>query len=54
MSNAAAAYEVLKAQEGADQGYGDWFEMTKDRFDAFAGATLDVQFIHLDVERSKA
>ena len=54
MSNAAAAYEVLKAQEGADQGYGDWFEMTQDRFDAFADATLDHQFIHLDVERAKA
>lgn len=54
MSNAATAFEVLKAQEGQSEGAGEWFEVTQDRINDFADATLDHQFIHLDPERAKA
>ena len=53
-TNAEKAYEFLKEKEGEDQGHGDWFEVTQDRIDAFADATLDHQFIHVDVERATA
>ena len=32
----------------------DWFEMTQDRINTFADATLDHQWIHIDPERAKA
>lgn len=54
MSNAAAAYEVLKAREGTDEGTGEWFEVTQDRIDQFADATVDHQFIHVDPVRAAA
>ena len=54
MSNAAAAYEVLKAQEGDDQGKSDWFEVTQEQIDQFADCTIDHQFIHIDPERALA
>jgi len=54
MSKAAAAYELLKAREGQSEGTGDWFEVSQERINDFADATLDHQFIHLDVERAKA
>ncbi|NNE74463.1 MAG: MaoC family dehydratase [Acidimicrobiales bacterium] len=50
MSNAAAAYEVLKGQEGTDQGAGEWFEVTQERINDFADVTVDHQFIHIDPE----
>jgi acyl dehydratase len=31
----------------------DWFTMTQDRIQQFADATLDHQWIHVDVERAK-
>lgn len=31
---------------GTELGVGDWFEITQDRVDAFAGATNDHQWIH--------
>jgi acyl dehydratase len=52
MSNAAAAYEALKATEGQDQGHGDWFEITQAQIDDFADCTHDHQFIHVDPERA--
>jgi acyl dehydratase len=54
MSNAAAAYEALKATEGQDQGHGDWFEITQEQINQFADCTIDHQFIHLDPERAVA
>ena len=54
MSNAEAAYTVMKPTEGAEQGHGDWFEITQDQIDAFADCTWDHQFIHIDEERAKA
>ncbi len=52
MSHAAAAYEVMKAQEGVDEGTGEWFQVTQERINQFADATLDHQFIHIDPERA--
>ncbi len=54
MSNAAAAYEILKQTEGDDQGTGDWFQVTQEQINQFADCTQDHQFIHLDEERAKA
>ncbi len=55
MSSAVeAAFAVNKALEGTEEGVGDWFEITQDRVNGFADATLDHQFIHFDPERAKA
>ena len=54
MSSAEAAFPVLKAQEGDERGYGDWFEITQEQISAFADCTVDHQFIHIDEERTKA
>jgi acyl dehydratase len=55
MSAAAQrAFEVNKQLEGTEEGVGDWFEITQDRVNAFADATIDHQFIHVDPERAKA
>ena len=52
MSNAANAYELLKANEGVDEGHGDWFEITQEQINQFADCTIDHQFIHIDPERA--
>ncbi len=44
----------LKALVGREIGVSDWFVMTQDRIDAFAAATEDRQWIHVDPERSAA
>ena len=44
----------LKAWEGKELGASDWFEIDQDRINAFADATLDHQFIHVDPEKAKA
>jgi acyl dehydratase len=55
MSAAAQrAFEVNQQLEGTEEGVGDWFEITQDRVNAFADATIDHQFIHVDPERAKA
>jgi len=46
--------EGLKALVGHDLGHSDWHEITQERVDAFADATDDHQWIHVDVERAKA
>lgn len=43
----------LTAAIGEDLGYGDWLEVTQERIDAFADATGDRQWIHVDPERAK-
>ncbi len=52
MSNAAKAYELLKAREGVDEGHGDWFEITQEQINEFADCTIDHQFIHIDAQRA--
>jgi acyl dehydratase len=43
----------LKAAVGRHLGYSDWHEITQDRIDAFAEATGDHQWIHVDPARAK-
>jgi acyl dehydratase len=46
--------EELTAAVGEDLGPSEWLEVTQDRVDAFADATGDHQWIHVDVERAAA
>ena len=43
-----ASLDDIRARIGTDIGTSDWIEVTQDRIDAFAEATEDRQFIHLD------
>jgi acyl dehydratase len=43
----------LKARVGQELGVSDWHEVTQAEIDAFAAATDDHQFIHVDPERAK-
>ena len=54
MSKAEAAYELFKAAVGENEGFGEWFEVTQDRINAFADVTVDHQFIHVDPEQAAA
>jgi acyl dehydratase len=49
----AAPKELLDAT-GTQLGPTDWITITQDQIDKFAEATLDTQWIHVDVERAKA
>jgi acyl dehydratase len=42
----------LKAMVGREVGLSDWFTVTQERIDAFAEATEDRQWIHVDPERA--
>lgn len=42
--------ERLQGQVGAETGVSGWWEITQDRVDAFAEATDDHQFIHVNPE----
>lgn len=42
----------LKALVGREVGLSDWFTVTQERIDAFAAATEDRQWIHVDPERA--
>ena len=42
----------LKAMVGREVGLSDWFPVTQERIDAFAAATEDRQWIHVDPERA--
>jgi len=48
-----ASFDDLTAAIGEDLGHTDWMEVTQERVDAFADATGDHQWIHVDVERAK-
>ena len=37
---------ALSARVGEEIGVGEWFQITQERVDAFADATLDHQWIH--------
>ena len=45
--------EELKAKIGEELGVSDWHDVTQERIDAFAEATGDHQWIHVDPERAK-
>jgi acyl dehydratase len=44
--------EELSDAVGEDLGPSDWLEVTQERVDAFADATGDHQWIHVDVDRA--
>ena len=44
---------ALKAMAGKEIGVTDWFVMTQERINAFAEATGDHQWIHIDRERAR-
>ena len=59
MAEAAAPKRVLESLDalkelaGQEVAVTDWFTMTQERVQQFADATLDHQWIHVDVERAK-
>jgi acyl dehydratase len=46
--------DELRAAIGTDLGSGEWLEITQERVNAFAEATCDHQWIHVDVEKAKS
>lgn len=44
--------DELRAAVGEHLGYSEWWVITQERVDAFADATDDHQFIHVDPERA--
>ena len=50
--NAQAAADAMTATVGNDPVAGEWFELSQERINDFADATLDHQFIHIDPERA--
>ena len=44
----------IRALAGQVLGPGEWLPITQERVNAFADATLDHQWIHVDVERARA
>ena len=47
------SYDEFAHYEGKELGQSDWLEVNQDRINLFADATLDHQWIHVDVERAK-
>ena len=54
MTVTANGLDELKGMAGTDLGHTGWLEITQDRVDAFADATDDHQWIHVDRERAAA
>jgi len=54
MALTANGLDELKALAGADLGHTGWLEITQDRVNAFADATSDHQWIHVDTEKAAA
>ena len=48
------SYEEFEKLVGQRIGVSDWLEIPQERISQFADATLDHQWIHVDVERAKA
>jgi acyl dehydratase len=48
------ALAQLAALVGQEVGTSDWFAVTQDRINAFADATGDHQWIHVDADRARA
>jgi acyl dehydratase len=53
-TNGENAYELFKAAIGNGEGAGEWFLIDQARINAFADATDDHQFIHVDPEAAAA
>jgi acyl dehydratase len=52
MGHASAALELWNKHVGSEEGVGEWFAIDQARINAFADATLDHQFIHIDPEKA--
>ena len=48
------SYNEFAAHLGKELGHSDWVLIDQDRINMFADATLDHQWIHVDVKRAKA
>lgn len=48
------SYEEFETHLGQELGTSEWVTVDQDRINKFADATLDDQWIHVDVERAKA
>ena len=48
------SYEEFAAHLGQEIGTSEWLEVDQERVNGFADATLDHQWIHVDVEKAKA
>lgn len=46
-------FDDMQASVGDELGVSDWTEVTQDRITAFAKATGDEQWLHVDVERAR-
>jgi acyl dehydratase len=44
----------VQAVAGEDLGHSDWLQITQERVNQFAEATLDHQWIHVDIDRANA
>lgn len=47
------SYDEFASYLGKQLGVSDWLEVSQERINKFAEATLDYQWIHVDVERAK-
>lgn len=47
------SYDEFEAYLGKEIGTTDWFQIDQNRINIFADATLDYQWIHVDVEKAK-
>ena len=47
------SYDEFAAYLGQELGASEWLQVDQDRINQFADATLDHQWIHVDVERAK-
>ena len=47
------SYDEFAAHLGEDLGASEWLQVDQERINLFADATLDHQWIHVDVERAK-
>jgi acyl dehydratase len=54
MTTTAHGLDELKALAGTGLGHTGWLEITQDRVNAFADATNDHQWIHVDREKAAA
>ncbi len=48
------SYDEFASFLGKELGVTEWFQIDQDRINKFAEATLDYQWIHVDIERAKA
>lgn len=52
MTDESITVAELMERIGSEVGVSDWFTVTQERINAFADATLDHQFIHVDPQRA--